>query len=526
LPFGLVYTRFLTDHWRPRVLMLFNSIEFIFVFLPAAVAIHFGLARWSIAAAVVGTTVSSLVFYMWWNPPYVALPIASIAANFWLARVMAAVEKVPARHLLIAGIVANVLVLAYYKYADFLLAVVHGTKAAPPNVPLALSFTTFVQIAFLVDVYRRRIPLDFARYSLFVSFFPHLIAGPIVRWNNLGRQLNDVSRFRLDWNNIALGLTIFTFGLAKKVLIADRLSPHIAPVFDAAAMGEPVTAVAAWGAALAFTGQIYFDFSGYSDMAIGLGLLFNFRLPLNFAAPLRSTSLIDFWRRWHITLSQFLRDYIYGPLTFGRPATWWRATAVMLTMVLAGVWHGAGWTFVIWGAYHGALLLVNAAWQQAVPAWGQSTRAGQAMGWLLTFTAFTVGAAFFRAADIDASRHLLTAMIGLGNAPVPESLTLPWDRWAISRGYFSEHFARYWFGTTWSMVAMVWTIGALAIALLMPDTMEFVGYKEGEAQSDWRRNVGVLAWRPSLLAAGVVIILFFEVFSRLGEVSEFLYYQF
>jgi len=321
-------------------------------------------------------------------------------------------------------------------------------------------------------------------------------------------------------------LTIFTFGLAKKVLIADSLAPHVSTVFDAAARSEPITALAAWGAAFAFSAQIYFDFSGYSDMAVGLGLLFNFRLPINFAAPFRATSASDFWRRWHITLSQFLRDYVYGPLTFGRPARAWRATSVMITMMLAGLWHGAGWTFIAWGAYHGVLLLINVAWQQAVPASDSPTRTGQFLGWALTFTAFVVGAVLFRAADIAASLHLLTAMAGLADAAVPESIALPWDRWAIRQGYVSEEFVRTWLGSTWSVVGSVWTGAALAVALLVPDTMEIVGYREGEAQSHWRRPIGVLAWRPSLIAAGVTIVLFAEVYFRLGRVNEFLYFQF
>src|SRR5215204_7102998 len=191
--------------------MLFNSIEFIFVFLPVAVLLHFALARVSATAAILATTLSSLVFYAWWNPPFVLLPVASVVANFCFAQLIAAVGKPRSKRLLIVGIASNVLVLCYWKYADFLLSIIHSYKAAPPVVPLALSFTTFVQIAFLVDVYRRKIPLDFSRYALFVAFFPHLIAGPIVRWNSLGRQLADASRYRLDWSNVALGLTIFTF---------------------------------------------------------------------------------------------------------------------------------------------------------------------------------------------------------------------------------------------------------------------------------------------------------------------------
>jgi alginate O-acetyltransferase complex protein AlgI len=505
--------------------MLFNTPEFIFVFLPVALAIHFALARWSVEAAVIATTISSLLFYAWWNPPFVLLPIASIAGNFWLTRRIAASDRPIARRLLIAGICANIAVLSYYKYADFLASIVAGHSPAPPNVPLALSFTTFVQIAFLTDVYRRRIPLDGARYTLFVSFFPHLIAGPIVRWSNLGRQITDPARYRWNWSNVALGLTIFTLGLGKKVLIADQLAPHVAPVFDAAARGEPLMALAAWGAVLAFSAQIYFDFSGYSDMAIGLGLLFNYRLPINFAAPFRATSLLDFWRRWHITLSQFLRDFVYAPLSGGRPNPPRQAAAVFLTMVIAGIWHGAGWTFVVWGAYHGLLLLINIAWQMR-SGFDQPSILGCLIGWALTFVAFVIGVVFFRASDMAASAQLLAAMAGMGLGSVPQTLGLQWDLWMISKGYLSEAFILNWFGSTWTMVGTLWTLFALAIALLVPDTVEVVNYREGEVQSRWRRSVGPFAWRPSILWWAIIFAIFVAAFVRIGHVQEFIYYQF
>ena len=506
--------------------MLFNSQEFIFLFLPVAVMLHFALARMSIDAAIIGTTLSSLVFYAWWNPPYVLLLIASMTVNFTLARQIAKADARRARAMLIVGIAGNILLLGYYKYADFLLSIVFGTRAAPPSVPLALSFTTFVQIAFLVDVHQRRIPLDFRRYALFLTFFPHLIAGPIVRWRNLGRQLADPARFRLDWDNVAQGLTVFTFGLAKKVLIADTLSPHVATVFDAAAHGEPITAFAAWGAALAFTAQIYFDFAGYSDMAVGLGLLFNFQLPINFAAPLRATSMVDLWRRWHITLSQLFRDLVYAPLTMGRRAPLRQAACAVFTMTLVGLWHGAGWTFIAWGAYNGVLLVINAVWRQMRPERDEPHVAGQLAGWLLTFTAFAVGAVFFRAADMGAAAHMFTAMAGFGGAPPAESITLPWDAWGIRSGYFSETFIRTWLGTTWSMVGTLCTLMALVVALILPDTFEIVRYRDGEVQSDWRRPVGWLAWKPSPLALGATIVLFASVFYQLNRVSEFIYFQF
>jgi D-alanyl-lipoteichoic acid acyltransferase DltB (MBOAT superfamily) len=501
--------------------MLFNSYEFIFVFLPAAVLIHFAAARWSVEAAIAATALSSLAFYAWWNPPFVVLLGGSILVNFVLASRMARVEKATARVLLICGIVVNLAVLVYFKYAAFLLSIVRGGAALPPNVPLALSFTTFVQIAFLTDMYRRRTNPPFGQYALFVAFFPHLIAGPIVRWSNLGRQLPDPARYRLDWDNVALGLTIFVLGLAKKVLIADQLAPHVGVVFDAAARGDPLTALAAWAACFGFSAQIYFDFSGYSDMAVGLGLLFNYRLPINFAAPLRATNALDFWRRWHITLSQFLRDFVYGPLTFGRPALWWRAIAIMITMVLAGLWHGAGWPFVLWGAFHGVLLLVNVAWHM-LPKPGRPSAAGRFAGWALTFTAFAASSVFFRGTDMGAIAHMLTAMAGRGAGAfaVPESY-----EWAVRSGYSAQVWLQALSGLPWFSVGMVWIAGALAVALLVPDTMELVGYREGEVQSAWRR-VAPFAWRPSPAMLGAAVVLFAAVFYGLGRVSEFLYFQF
>src|SRR5436305_1734414 len=360
--------------------MLFNSSEFIFVFLPLAVLLHFLLARWNVVIAVMGTTVVSLLFYAWWKPPFVLLPILSILANFALAQAMRHASETTARRILILGIAANLGVLGWFKYADFVMSIAEGREPTAPEVPLALSFTTFVQIAFLVDIWRRRERVNFPTYAMFVSFFPHLIAGPIVRWDELGPQLRDKRNYRLDWNNIALGLTIFCLGLAKKVLIADQLAPHVGPVFEAAARGEALTAAAAWGAACAYTAQLYFDFSGYSDIAVGLGLLFNLRLPINFAAPLRATSIIDFWRRWHITLSRFLRDFVYLPLGGAARRPVRRMVNLFVTMVLGGLWHGANWTFIAWGGFHGVLLAINHVWRDSRERRVLSLRGGFA-GW-------------------------------------------------------------------------------------------------------------------------------------------------
>jgi D-alanyl-lipoteichoic acid acyltransferase DltB (MBOAT superfamily) len=505
--------------------MLFNSLEFIFVFLPIALAIHFLAAGRGIAAAATATTLASLFFYGWWKPSFLPLPILSIALNFLLARLITRTGRDRARWLLILGIAANLLVLVYFKYSDFLLSIIEQRSPGAPSVPLALSFTTFVQIAFLVECYRRPPDMRLAPYAMFVSFFPHLIAGPIVRWSDLGPQLADKDRYRPDWDNIAKGLTIFCLGIGKKVLIADKLALFVAPVFDAASSGEPISSVAAWGGSIAYSLQLYFDFSGYSDMAVGLGLLFNFRLPINFAAPFRATSIIDLWRRWHISLSRFLRDFVYVPLGGNNAGPVRRSVNLIITMVLGGFWHGANWTFICWGAFHGVLLTINHVWR-SLRGKRESTAAGRLIGWFLTFTAFAIGMTMFRSSDMTAAIRLLTAMAGLGDAPTSAPILVSFDFWAMEKGYVSEAFARRWFGSYWSAVGCLATGLAFFVAIAIPDTMELLDYREGEPHSDWRRSFNPLRWSPSLAWAGAVLVMFAIVFTNLNSFSEFLYYQF
>ena len=416
--------------------------------------------------------------------------------------------------------------LGWFKYGDFLLSIVEGRRPHAPEVPLALSFTTFVQIAFLVDVWRRRDSVNFPAYAMFVAFFPHLIAGPIVRWDELGPQLRDRARYRPDWNNIALGLTIFCLGLAKKVLIADSLSPHVGPVFDAAARGEALTAAAAWGAAYAYTAQLYFDFSGYSDMAVGLGLLFNLRLPINFAAPLRATSIIDLWRRWHISLSRFLRDFVYVPLggAAGGPA---RRTTNLFAH------HGDRRPVARRELDIRAVGRVSrrAARDQSCAGGSGADgaprrRLGRFAGWAATFTAFVIGMVLFRAADLPAASNMFQAMAGFGGAPRAEAMNVSWDSWGMRVGLISEDFVRIWMGANWSVVGTLWTAAALAIILFVPDTMELTNYREGEPHSDWRRNVGALMWRPSPVWIAGLVVLFGAAYANLLRITEFLYYQF
>jgi alginate O-acetyltransferase complex protein AlgI len=300
---------------------------------------------------------------------------------------------------------------------------------------------------------------------------------------------------------------------------------HVAPVFAAASQGLPVSAVAAWGASVAYSLQLYFDFSGYSDMAIGLGLLFNYRLPMNFAAPFRATSVIDLWRRWHITLSRFLRDFVYVPMGGSDCGQARRTINLLTTMVLGGLWHGANWTFIAWGAFHGILLTTNHLWR----TWrGLRTPrlTGRIAGWILTFTAFTVGMTLFRSPDIGTAVRLLKTMIGRGFAPANAPISVSFDFWMMEKHYVTEDFLRTWLGSYWSVVGTLVTAGMLAIALALPDTMEFVNYREGEPHTEWRRTAVFQVWSPSIGWGIAILALFAVTFSQLNSFSEFLYYQF
>jgi D-alanyl-lipoteichoic acid acyltransferase DltB (MBOAT superfamily) len=374
--------------------------------------LYFGAAAISRGLANGVLCVASLAFYAWWDWKdqgwrNLLLLLGSILVNFAAGALL---RRRPSRATLAVAIAANLALLGYFKYANFALynwSAVSGGPFVPLHVvlPLGISFFTFTQIAFLVDCHRGLArELDLTRYVLFVSFFPHLIAGPIVHHSQLMPQLSTTLPKRWTLANVHPGLAFFTLGLFKKVAIADTVAPWAGEVF---AIAGPVGLVDAWRGALAWTMQLYFDFSGYSDMAIGLGLLFNVRLPDNFDAPYRATSIADFWRRWHITLSRFLRDYLYIPLGGNRLGEGRRKFNLFLTMLLGGIWHGAGWTFVLWGGYHGVLLVLQRAWNNrggALPA---------PLARPLTFLAVVVGWVLFKASSVDQAGWVLGGMAGL-----------------------------------------------------------------------------------------------------------------
>lgn len=516
--------------------MLFNSYIFIFVYLPLSLGVFFWLGRHARQAwATAWLVLMSLAFYGWWNPVYLWLIGLSMAFNYLVGRGLGrhATGSAAAKRLLAFGIGADLALLGYYKYANFFvdnLNAIAGTGLTLGEIvlPLGISFFTFTQIAYLVDAYRGEVreynPLH---YALFVTYFPHLIAGPVLHHREMMPQFGKPSIYRFDVGHFTIGSVWFLMGLFKKVVIADGISGYASPVFAVAAAGTTPTVVDAWVGALAYTFQLYFDFSGYSDMAIGLAAMMGVRLPLNFDSPYKAQNISDFWRRWHMTLSRFLRDYLYIALGGNRRGPVRRYVNLFLTMLLGGLWHGAGWTFVIWGALHGAYLIVNHAWQALCRTlgrdFGMSTLPGQIFARLLTFLAVVVGWVFFRAEDFDAAWRMLRAMAG--DAPVALSATVT----ALSA---QSDLVRWLDLARIDLPPLAVPFGLevllLAIVMFAPNTQQML-WRHYAALDDervaapcpvrlhWAPN---LRWLVAMMLAGVWALL------GLSSVSEFLYFQF
>jgi alginate O-acetyltransferase complex protein AlgI len=417
--------------------MLFNSLVFIAGFLPIVLAGFFALAarraRWLPMAWLVA---GSLFFYSWWDWRNLFIIVPSILGNYGLGWAIGAARDVSprrARALLVLGIAANLAAIGYFKYFNFFAAAASslaGTAWVAHDIilPLGISFFTFQQIKFLTDRWAGVAALpDFLSYALLVSFFPHVIAGPIVNYDELLPQFKKPAFLRFDAALFADGIAIFLLGLAKKTVLADQFGIYANDGFAGAALGHPLSLLAAWSAALAYTLQLYLDFSGYSDMAFGLARLFGLRFPLNFNSPYKAINIIDFWRRWHMTLSQFLRDYLYIPLGGNRRGTARRYVNLMATMLLGGLWHGASWTFVFWGGLHGVYLLANHLWQGlrrrlGHPPAAEPGAAGRWLGRSLTLLAVVIGWVFFRANDFAAATTLLRGMAGANGTVLPNQL--------------------------------------------------------------------------------------------------------
>lgn len=400
--------------------MIFNSYEFLFLFLPLVFFIYFYLIQRQLVVAAKGFLVfASLFFYSWWKIIYLPLILGSMLFNYIVGNSLnnseVKIKYFSRKSILLFGIIANLSILGYFKYADFFISNLNlvlniNIPLLHLALPLAISFFTFQQIAYLVDSYKKETKeYDFLNYALFVTFFPQLIAGPIVHHKEIMPQFSNQSNFAINYNNIALGVFIFSIGLFKKVVLADTFAVWATYGFDTA---TSLNFFDAWATSLSYTFQLYFDFSGYTDMAVGAALLFNIKLPINFNSPYKATDIQDFWRRWHITLSRFLRDYVYIPMGGSRKGNFRTYNNILITFVLGGLWHGAGWTFVFWGFLHGLALVTHRAWSNfrfKIWKW---------LAWLITFNFVNIAWIFFRAEKWEDAIKILNGMVDFNSISI------------------------------------------------------------------------------------------------------------
>lgn len=517
--------------------MIFNSYVFIFAFLPIVILIFYGLGRYSHHLATLWLAFASLFFYGWWDVRFVSLLLGSIAFNYGFGYMIGhslSHKNRRAKLLLISAITANLALLGYYKYANFFIENLnYVTGTAIPIVkaflPLGISFFTFTQIAFLVDTYQGKVKeYNFVHYTLFVTYFPHLIAGPVLHHKEMMPQFAKRHTCRVNWNNIAVGFSIFILGLAKKVLLADSLGEYATPIFDAVKVGGHPMLFEAWFGALSYTLQLYFDFSAYSDMAIGLSLMFNVRLPVNFNSPYKSLSIIEFWRCWHMTLSRFLRDYLYIPLGGSRCGKVRRYVNLMITMLLGGLWHGAGWTYIIWGCLHGIYLVINHAWRNLKERmnWQDGGNFARFFAGFITFLAVVVGWVFFRADNFNVAIEMLNGMIGKYGCSFSKHSA------DGALGHFLKDIGAQFNGTLTlidlgsSKIIKLLLFG-LFIVFKMPNIQQIMlDYKPALNMDDNMIKPTRLAWRPSLIVAGIMVLLAYFILINLHKQSTFLYYQF
>jgi alginate O-acetyltransferase complex protein AlgI len=479
--------------------MLFNSYQFIFLFLPVTWTGYFLLGRFCDGrASVLWLALASLVFYSVSNWEFVALLLLSVGFNYVIGSLLVRVRlsPIPRLAVLTTGVVVDLLVLGYFKYAGFIATNLNAAFSTQLTLnillPVGISFYTFTQVAFLVDAYRGQVArYGLPYYTLFVTYFPHLIAGPIIHHRDVIPQFERDDGKHPNPHLVLCGVIIFSIGLFKKTCLADGIQPFVAIAFGP----EAPSFYQAWIGALAYTFQLYFDFSGYSDMAIGISLMFGIFLPLNFNSPYKATSIIDFWRRWHMTLSQFLRDYLYIPLGGNRRGVVLRYVNLMITMVLGGLWHGAAWTFVAWGALHGAYLCINHAWNKYGPNIPR-VLAGPAYiaAAILTFLSVTIAWVIFRADDISSAATILSRMANPSHVPL----------------------------TYREMLAAALVCAHALLAWLAPNTQTIMGYdhqnrRVGEYPVLYQKRPAFIYLASAGLALGILGI---------RQHSEFIYFRF
>ena len=527
--------------------MLFNSFEFIFIFLPITLIVFYWLGRKTKnikqQLPILWLILASLVFYGRWNPFNLPLIIGSISINYCLGYLLGnTLTRVTLKKIILGlGIIFNLGLICYFKYSYFIANninqfLVNDLDWPSLVIPLAISFFTFQQIAYLVDAYKGETKeYDIRKYMLFVCFFPQLIAGPIVHHREVLPQFEKASIYKFSQKALSIGLTVFIAGLFKKVIFADRIAEYSNLAFAAASQGIDLTFSEAWVGALGYSLQLYFDFSGYSDMAIGAAYMFGIRLPLNFNSPYKAISIVDFWRRWHITLSHFLRDYLYIPLGGSRKGELRRYTNLFITMLLGGLWHGAGWTFIFWGGLHGFYLVINHLYRSIRISLGHNLKNDswllRGAGWSATFLAVVISWVFFKANSFEIATSILSSMFGLNGIQLPD-FTVPYLGFLRSFGVDFQGFTvnvgisqKY---ATFGIIIL------LLVAWFTPNTQQWMGKYNPTLtepieynQPQWlQKTWHFLSWKPNRIWTVVIAGLTSLSLLSFSRVSEFLYFQF
>jgi alginate O-acetyltransferase complex protein AlgI len=482
--------------------MLFNSYEFIFFFVPVVFLVYFFLnSQRFLIVAKIWLVGSSLFFYSWWNISYLPLILVSLIFNYYIGNALNNYQtRITRKVILVIGIVVNVSLLGYYKYSDFFISNVNtlfstNYKLLELALPLAISFFTFQQVAYLVDAYRNETKeYDFLNYALFVTFFPQLIAGPIVHHKEVMPQFDQLKKKIMNYRNIALGIFIFSIGLFKKVAIADTFATWATKGFD---QTETLTFFEGWITSLSYTFQLYFDFSGYTDMAIGAALLFNITLPVNFNSPYKALDIQDFWRRWHITLSRFLTQYLYIPLGGNRKGKIRTYMNIFIIFFVSGLWHGAGWTFIFWGVLHGVATIVNRFWKSL------GFRMNKYIAWFVTFNFVNLAWIFFRATSWEDATKVLKGMAGLNGIAIPN-----FEKLLFLESY-GVTFASYFV----DLGQLIIIIPSLILILIVVV---------------FNKNSNKLSqnFRPNILVSIFISVIFVYCISNFNKISEFLYFNF
>lgn len=490
--------------------MLFNSYEFIFLFLPITLIGYYLLNRIRLTlASNAWLLFASLFFYAWWDAKYLPLLLGSILFNYTIGNLIVDYNLnkknvVSKKQLLITGITGNLLLLGFYKYTDFMLGNINQLTGVQISLlkmvlPLGISFFTITQIAFLVDCYEGLVKeRKLLNYSLFVTFFPHLLAGPILHHKEMMPQFDRIKNKVINYRNLCIGSYVFFIGLFKKIVIADSLSQVATTGFDTA---KSLNLIEGWVVSLSYMFQLYYDFSGYSDMAVGVGLMFNILLPWNFNSPYKSTNVIQFWQRWHMTLSSFITTYLYSPiLRASKSITFSRSlVTIFIAMFISGIWHGAGWTFIIWGTLHGSALVINHAWKK------KKIKMPAALAWFITFMFVNLSFVFFRAKDLTTATKVFKAMFGMGSEILPGTAA------AVKLSDFAHsHIWKALLINVQGRDVTFWTLLAVIIFTL-------TAKNSIQLSDSFKPTWGRLAF---VLAIALYSIL------NMGKVSEFLYFQF